>query len=259
MKKSILIVLVLLLLLTGCQTVLDSEIEPAGSTPPSSSITPPSSSVPATSTPATSTPATSTPATSTPVTNPPEPDETGYSFVYDGTAPFIGIDADCSGCTVGHLYWVDKTTEEVTPILEEPALESIQEGTYVYYVKTAEPTKIYRTPIGKFSQHEMIYESTHGKVSAMIIDTFTIQNELVLQFVADEKKFVVLELETGEATLVMEQYYIKSAMFDHLSVDTWKEATDFVFWGKLDDNDSIQSYRYIIETGEIREEGECAD
>lgn len=256
MKKSILIVLVLLLLLTGCQTAPADDDKTLASTPSSSgTVTPPSYST----RPTTSIPTTSVPATSVPATNPPEPDETGYTFIYKGSAPFIGIDPDCSECTVGHLYWVDKTTEKVTPILEEQTLESIQEGAYVYYVKTAEPTKIYRTSIDGFSQHKMIYESTYGKVSAMLIDTFTIREQLVLQFVADNKKFVVLDLDSGEDVVVIEQYYIQSAMFDHSNTDTWEEQTDLVFWGKLDEDDSIQSYRYFIQTGEIREEGECTD
>lgn len=261
MKKSILIVLVLLLLLTGCQTAPVDNGQTLSSTPSSSgTVTPPSySSRPSTSTPATSTPATSIPATSTPATNPPEKDKTGYTFIYNGSAPFISIDPDCSECTVGHLYWVDKSSEEVTLILEEQTLESIQEGAYVYYVKEDEPTKIYRTPIGGFSQHEMIYESTHGKVSAMLIDTFTIREQLVLQFVADEKKFVVLELETGETTLVMEQYYIKGALFDGRQTDTWEEQEKIFFTGKPTADHELTTYRYYCGTGEVKEFVECED
>ena len=250
MKKWMIFPVLLLFLLTACQTVPSGETEPAGSTPSSSNITPPSSSA---------VPPTSTPATSIPATNPLEPDETGYSFVYDGTAPFIGIDADCSGCTVGYLYWVDKTTEEVTPILEESALESIEEGAYVYYVKSDEPTKIYRTPIWEFSQHEMIYESAYGEVSAMLIDTFTIREQLVLQFVADGKKFVVFELETSETTLVMEQYYIKGALFEGRQTDTWEEQEKIFFVGKPTAEHELTTYRYYCGTGEVKEFVECED
>lgn len=255
MKKTIAITMVLLILLTACQPVPVVDSTTAGSTPSSSSDVPPSSSA----VPATSVSVTTPPATSTPKTNPPEPDVTGYSFVYKGTTPFISFDADYSDCTVGYLYWVDKTSGEVTSIMEEQVLESIQEGEYVYYVKEAEPTKIYRTRIGEFLQHETIYESNHGKVSAMLIDTHTIREQLVLQFVADEKKFVVLNLDTGETAILTEQYYIQSAMFDHSCTDTWEEQTDFIFWGKIDENHSVQSYRCFMKTGEIRIEGECAD
>ena len=255
MKKSILIVLVLLLLLTACQTAPADDDQTLSSTPSSSStVTPPSSSAvpPISSVPATSVPVTTSPATSVPTTNPLEPDETGYSFIYDGNAPFIGIDPDCSDCTVGHLYWVDKTTEEVTAILEEPTFVQIQEGAYVYYVKSAEPTKIYRTPIWKFSQHEMIYESTYGKVCDMLIDTFSIQKELVLQFVADNKKFVVFELETGEVTLVMEQYYIKTALFDGRQSDTWEEQEMIFFYGMPTAEHELMDYKFYCANGEVK-------
>lgn len=250
MKKVILLVLVLLLLLTACQSVLDSTEDPTVATPSSSSITPPSSSV---------APPTSSVPPTVPTTLPADLDKTGYSFIYKGYAPFISIDPDCSECTVGHLYWVDKITEKVTHILEEQTQESIVESGYVYYVKAEEPTKIYRTPISDFSRHEMIYESAHGKISDIKIDTYTICKQLVLQFVADEKKFVILELDTGEDAVLTEQYYIQAAMFDYSITDTWEEQTVFVFWGKIDESDSVKEYKYVIATGEIFEQSECAD
>ena len=252
MKKCMIFPMLLLLLLTACQTAPVDDDKTLSGTPSSSgTVTLPSYST---------RPSTSTPATSIPATNPLEPDETGYSFVYDGTAPFIGIDADCSGCTVGHLYWVDKTSGDVTPILEEPALESIEEGAYVYYVKSDEPTKIYRTPIEEFSQHEIIYESTYGKVSKILIDTFVVRKELVLQFVADNKKFVVLDLTTGEDHVLLEQYYIKSAYFSDSCSDTWIEQNIIVFRGRVNENDTTKVYRYFRNTGTLREiQEQCED
>ena len=184
---------------------------------------------------------------------------TGYMFVYKGENPFLGMNPDLSGCKFGCFYWVDKTTWEVTLISDEAISDYTAEGAFVYYVKTAEPTKVYRADIADFSQYKVIYESAHGKVSDMLIDTVIIREQLVLQFVADDMKFVILDLNTGEDTVLTEQYYIQTAMFDHGSASTWEGLTDFVFWGKLDENDTLQSYRYFIQTGEIREEGECAD
>ncbi len=146
MKRSILTVLtlLLLLLLTACQPVPGTDDGTASSIP-----------------------VTTPPTASTPATNPPELDETGYSFIYDGAAPFVGIDADYSGCTVGHLYWVDKTSGEVTLILAETVLDSNAERAYVYYVKKAEPATLYRTPIGEFSQHELMYDCSYGPIKAL--------------------------------------------------------------------------------------------
>lgn len=203
MKKSILIVLVLLLLLTACQTAPADDDKTLSSTPSSSgTVTPPLYST---------RPSTSTPATSAPATNIPEPANTGYAHIYEGNNPFLSVDPDFSGCTVGYLYWIDIATSEVTPILEEAVINNVQEGAYVYYVKAAEPSKIYRALIGEFSQHELIHETAHGKVGDMTIYP-GIEN--YLQFVADNKKFVVLEFDTGVETVLMEQYYINIAYMD---------------------------------------------
>ena len=203
MKKSILIVLVvLLLLLTACQPAQESNTDPAGSTPSSSSITPPSSSA---------VPPTSTPATSVPATEPPEPANTGYAHIYEGDYPWLSVDPDFSGCTVGYLYWIAIATSKVTPIVEEAVLSVVQEGAYVYYVKAAEPSKIYRALIGEFSQQELIHETVYGKIGDMTIYP-GIEN--YLQFVADNTKFVVFDFDTGVETVLMEQYYINIAYMD---------------------------------------------
>lgn len=247
MKKWLIFPVLLLLLLTACQTVSNNETEPADSTPSSSHITPPpsSSAVPPTS--------------SVPATTPPEPADTGYAHIYEGDNPYMGVDPDFSGCTVGHLYWIDIATSAVTAILEEPVLNDVQEGAYVYYVKAAEPTRIYRTPIGKFMQHEMIYESAHGKVSAMVIDTFTIRTQTIMQFVADNKKFVILNLETGEDTLLMEQYYIKQALFNDNGTNTWQEQNIIYFEGKPTKDDRDWDYLYYRDTGKVRLENHFYD
>lgn len=251
MKKWTIFPVLFLLLLTACQTVPANEKEPAGSIPPSSSITPPSSSVvpPASSVPPTSVPTTSIPATSVPATNPPEPANTGYAHIYGGNNPFMGLDPDFSECTVGYLYWIDIATSAVTPILEEAVLNNVQEGAYVYYVKEAEPSKIYRTLIGAFSQHEWIHETAHGKVGDMTIYP-GIEN--YLQFVADNKKFVVLEFDTGEETVLMEQCYIDSA---HISGTNGILDNGIWFRGKHTENDHpYEQFYYDRDTGETRED-----
>ena len=232
MKKWLIFPVLLLLLLTACQTV-NNETEPADSTPPSSSITPPpsSSAVPPTS--------------SVPATTPPEPADTGYALIYEGDNPFMNVDPDLSGCTVGHLYWIDIATSAVTAILEEPVLNRVQEGAYVYYVKAAEPTRVYRTLIGDFTQHELIHETIYGKIDHMTIYP-GIEN--YMQFVADNKKFVVMEFDTGEETVLMEQCYIGYAYIQGRNgvLDRW-----IWFRGKHAEDDSpYEQFIYNRDTGE---------
>ena len=155
MKKWMIFPVLLLFLLTACQPVPDSESEPTGSTPSSSSITPPSSSaVPATSIPAVDV-------------------HDGRAFVTYGE-PNVELGPDWvppSDCLVDHLYWVIKSTKECILICDEPIFSRsyTTTDTHVYFVKESEPTKIYRTPIGDFANHQLFYESTFGKVNYMDI------------------------------------------------------------------------------------------
>lgn len=242
MKKSILIVLVLLLLLTACQTAPADDDQTLPSTPSSSgTVTPPSSSVPATSTPATSMP---------------EVD------VHDGRAfvthdePSVELSPDWvppSDCLVDHLYWVVKSTKECILICDEPIYSRsyTTTDTHVYFVKESEPTKIYRTPIGDFANHQLFYESAYGKVNYMVIlDYYTTGIENYLQFVADEKKFVLYDMITGESTIFMEQYYIEYAIIGS-AYDGNIFENNILFFGKPTEDASQGDYFYYWQTGEI--------
>ena len=235
MKKSILIVLVLLLLLTGCQTVPTDDDEALASTPSSSgTVTPPSSSIPAISTPATTF----------------DPNS-GYVWLH---REYIGPgwdEYDFSDCTIGYLYWLDKKTHKVTLLLAEQIRCEVAEGPYIYYVKESEPTIIYRILIGDPSEQELIHETIHGKVSDMTIYP-GIEN--YLQFVADNKKFVVFEFDTGEETVLMEQYYLEIA---HMGPEDDGTLGNWIwFRGMPTGEEPYKSlaYFYYRDTGEIEED-----
>lgn len=235
MKKWMIFSVLLLLLLTACQTVADNDKNPAGSTPSSSNITPPSSSSAA--------PPTSVPATTPPATIPTS--DTGYPCIHKEYINPIWDEYDLSDCIIGYLYWLDKETHEVTLLLAEQIKDCVSEGAYVYYVKEAEPSKIYRMLIADPSQYELIHETTHGKVSGLTIYPGV---ENYLQFVADNKKFVVMEFDTGEETVLMEQCYINFAYIPGrdgvLDRGIW-------FEGKHKETDSpYEQFIYNRDTGE---------
>lgn len=236
MKKNIALALVLLILLTACQTVPDGDNDPVTSTPSSNSVAPNSS------------------ISSSSETHQTETEQRGIEgllLIFKGSNPYLNIDPDLSLCTTDYLYWIDKETQKVYPVCEEPIAEAVKSSTHVYYIKTAEPTKIYMTPISDFTKHEMIYECSHGVVSAMIIDTSIIFKQLIMQFVADNKKFVVLDLETGEDTVLMEQHYIRLAMFADNGTDTWEEQNIIYFDGQPTPDDRDWDYLYYRDTGKV--------
>ena len=242
MKKSILIVLVLLLLLllTACQTVPATQSDPAGSTPPSSSITPPSSSVVP--------PTSSVPATSVPATNPPTPTEIGHVLIFNGPGNQYFPDWWPKEGLVDHLYWVTETTKETVLLCEEPVIDYAFNDTHIFFNRESEPTKVYAIAIGDFTTCELIYESTYGDISYMQIES---DLQGFLQFVAEEKKFVVLDMATNESTLLMEQDYIEYAwLFGTGDGVTWSEIIEFdgIATGNVH-SDTGFTYNYV--TGKL--------
>lgn len=186
--------------------------------------------------------------------------EDGLAFIYRGPNYNVLMpDWKYSEGIVDHLYWVVKATKEVFVICDEPVAVYECHDPYVYFVKVSEPTKIYRAPVGNFSEHELVYTSTHGSICDMAIDTYTIQKDLILQFVADNKKFMILDLNTGEDHFIMEQYYIRSALFEDGCTDTWEEQRELVFYGMPTEGAKDTGYFYYLDTGEVEEIIECED
>ena len=229
MKKSILSVLVLLLLLTGCQTAPTDNDQSLSSTPSSGDVTPPSSSVPA---------------TSTPKTNPPTPTEVGHVLIYDGPGNQYYPDWWPKEGLIGHLYWVAESTKESVLICDEPVIGYAFNDTHIFFNTESEPTKVYATAIGDFAMCELIYESTYGNISYMHIES---DLQGFLQFVAKEKKFVVLDMATNESALLMEQDYIAYAwLFGTGDGVTWSEIIEFdgIATGNIH-SDTGFTYNYI--------------
>ena len=260
MKKSLSIALVLLILLTACQVLPDDD-QSLASTPSSSTTTPTPRPTTAPTTRPTTAPTVPTTQPTVPI-DPPLPKYEGYSFVYDGEQPYISMTLDLSGCTIGHLYWVDEGSTAVIPIVEEEILPRYneylgisqghiyhEEDGWIYYVKTAEPTKIYRSCRADFSKHELVYESSHGPVVDVGIDD-TLEN--FLQFVAGNKKFFVYDMSTGEEMLMMEMFYIYDA---YIGPGMDGLLDDMIFWsGKPTENARHYLYGYSRVTGEVWEE-----
>lgn len=272
MQKGVLIVLVLLLLLASCYVALmddqaqtstpsfsEGTTRPIISTGPSISSTGPST--------AATEPSISSTEPSVPETNSPTPgveieEMEGYAFIFRGRQPAIEFETDLSKLVEGWLYYINLQTQVITPICEETIValtEDDYDTDFVYYVKASEPTVIYRTNQKEPKEHAVIYESTFGPVNGVQSDDYSITNQNVLQLVADNKYFVVLDLETGEAFLVMEQHFLESAFFNYGSHETWDEHNYVFFVGKLKEDEKTKNYLYEIDTGRVAVEEDDYD
>ena len=248
--SALIAAILLLLLLTACQTApTDDQI--LASVPSSGNLTPPSSSVPATSTPATTVYVYS-PTGETSLT----PNSTmGDPHIH---IDYIGVSFakyDCTNCVDRYLYWEDGNTHELTLLLAEQVESAQENGPYIFYRKTAEPTKIYRMLIGDPSQSELVYESTDGEITGMC---FYPGVKNYLQFVQDHKRLIVMDLNTGETTVMLELPYIA-----HGDVGAAAEGvlSDWVwFEGQIsEESEYIQYYFYNRITGEFVEDNDCSD
>lgn len=158
------------------------------------------------------------------------------------------------------LYYRDWSTERVFYICDGPIKKSIVTNEYVCYIKADEPNRIYATPKNDFSQHILVYESKYGEIGERIYTGLSQFEGQALEFVEGCKRFVWLDLTTGESQVFMEQYYISDAwVYDRISVsgfleyqvvDSWKEYYQIYFFGKLSEDGPMREYIYNVLTGE---------
>lgn len=179
---------------------------------------------------------------------------TGYACIHEEYISPIWNEYDQSDCIVGYLYWLDKETHKVTLLLAEQTVDAEAYGAYIYYVKEAELNKIYRLCIAEPSQQELVYETTHGAVRAIMID-YRMEN--YLQYVAGDPKFIIFDLNTGEETVLMEQHYLDSGYIQKESdgvMSNW-----ILFTGQPTEDSQYADYIYNRITGEvaIEHDGDC--
>ena len=156
----------------------------------------------------------------------------------------------------GALYYVDEITEQWHLVFDGSVIDSANSYNMVFFVKEAEPTKIYAAPISDLSQHRVVYESPIGVISFLYNDTHAFWKD-VLQFVEGNRRFVWLDLAKGETEVLMEQYYLKNAFLEAYRVgfvspaDSWREFLRIRFEGMLNEGEPLEEYVYWIDTGKI--------
>ena len=153
MKKLLSILLVLLLLLTGCQAVQKTPADDGMQHTTNNKIT------------------------DLPANDLPKPEivlgaigsytmapEHLYLFVYDGSPPSYWRDIDTSACVIGSLYIEDKNTGVVTKLADGGLMCNIGCKEFVLYVTEREPQKVWRTDYTG-SSHTVVYEASYGDIT----------------------------------------------------------------------------------------------
>ena len=273
MKKYVYILLILALLLSGCAS--KPAEQPAATTEPATIPTTAPTTAPTQATQPTTVTTTApttvptaeptTAPTATPTTEPTTPTTTEPSanlsenirtFWYHGEHPGLGSDIDTSQCVVDCFYAFDESTQKIITVCNSPIVTYNRDDNFVYFVKVAEPTKIYAAPFDTLDQHRVLYETDGGAVTNVFFVPEQFRNQ-ALQFVVDSKRHIWLDFATGETLVLMEQYYIEHAHVDTTGpiyrepVKKWQDYERIYFVGKLNENDKLNDYLYYRSTGEI--------
>lgn len=175
-----------------------------------------------------------------------------YKEGYGDQLPFTF--PDTSNCVAGHLYYFFHTNtinSEVQVICDEPVICFNEDNNNLYFVKEAEPTKLYSAPLTDMTQQTVFYESDFGTINDIYAETIgAYENTLVLT--EGNKRGVLLDLITGETEVFIEQYYIEvTCIEDMQEVDGKRTYNKIWFRGKPEEDSTQGEYLYYADTGKV--------
>ena len=186
----------------------------------------------------------------------PEPFPFGYSTVYDGTVYNHWGDIDVSGCKLGALYYLDEYARKLHFVCEDPVIKHQTFSNIVFFVKAAEPDKIYAAPLYDLTRHTLVYQTHSGTINALCVPPLDIKNA-ALQITEDNKRLVWLDIATGSTEIILELYYMEIASVDDWRKneekpgESWQDYKRMYFVGNANEEDPIDDYWFYFETGEI--------
>ncbi len=144
----------------------------------------------------------------------------------------------------------EPTTESTDPDATQPSVSE----EVVVFVKEDEPTKLYCAPKNDLSQQRVIYESDFDAINDFVIEELGVYADKILTLTEGNKRVVMLDLTTGEATAVFECYYIEYAELVGLQeVDGKPYFTRVLFDGKPTENDRNSTYFFWTDSKTITE------
>ncbi len=164
-------------------------------------------------------------------------------FIYEGKNPSPTGNPDVSGCKEGHLYYYHQKENAVSAICDEPVICFADDNIHLYFIKESAPTKLFCAPQTELSQQEVVYESNFGTINTIWTQELGAYANKMLVLTVGNKRGVLLDLVTGEATVVIEQYYIQDTSIEGLKeVDGKPSYNKIWFRGKLSENDRLADY-----------------
>ena len=166
----------------------------------------------------------------------------------------IGIELDLSKSWSGHYYFYNKKTEELTDVFGFKVRHvfrcEIGSDYCLYYVKMAQPNVIYLYNLTQ-NTHTLCYKSEVGAITYLMAKY---ESEHILNFVVNQKQFIELDTTTGEKETLLEMFYITKASWQSTVGIGDKVYNNTIYWvGMLDEDDELDEYLYLTETGEMIE------
>lgn len=174
-------------------------------------------------------------------------------FLYEGKQPFKSVTVDVSQCQLAHLYYYYEKSGEVVPICDEPVACYGDNPSGFYFVKKAEPNKIYSALLTNLAEQFVIYTSDFGPICKIYADDIGAYANILILTV-ENKRGVLLDLASGETEVFIQQYYIEDTIIEDL-VETDGKFTYNRIWfrGKLNKEDALKDYLYFIDSDSIIE------
>ena len=229
---------------TGDPTATTGQIAPSTQTP----------TVPTTLQPAETTvpPTTQSTEPSTEPTEPPGPSVDGEAFIFTEQTSLQQENAD--KYTIGYCYYRNNGTDEVFLICEEQVILCLNFENVVFFVKEAEPNKLYAADITDLTRHNLVYETEADEINELDEVAKQYKNRVVV-LLEDNRRVVWLDVETGEASVLIEQHYMWNIGIWGVvaEIDGQEVFTEIEVWflGKRSADDPQKSYIYNCTTGEF--------
>ncbi len=157
-------------------------------------------------------------------------------------------------CEEGHLYYYYPRWSRLGVICDEPVVDFASDKVNFFFVKEAEPTKLYCAPQSDLTLQEVIYESDFGEINDVYPQWGGAYADKVVTLTEGNKRLVAVDIATAEVLLEFKPYYIKHGSFEGLTeVDGKPHCDRVLFDGKPTENDRDYTYFYWRESGTFTE------